>query len=275
MDKKITNIKERVLYLTDLKGVAKEKFFNEIGMTYGSFKGKQKETALNSDAIDKILSIYNDIDANWLITGEGAIFKKNETEKYEHTRETVVKYESLSKKNNLPYVVTIDSHNNDNIVLVPQKLQAGYLQGYNNPKFIKDLPTYRMPGLNNGIFRMFEIEGNSMFPTLPNKSYVVGQYVEDWVKDIKDNQIYAIISNEVEDGIVKRCINRIEKYNNLICKSDNRRNFPTQNIEPSTIKEVWEIKLHLNFQLPDPADVYDRMNDLEADVQELKRHLAK
>lgn len=174
-----------------------------------------------------------------------------------------------------PVVITVDSHNNDNIVLVPQKLQAGYLQDYNNPKFIKDLPTYRMPGLNNGIFRMFEIEGNSMFPTLPNKSYVVGQFVEDWVNDIEDNQIYAIISNEVEGGIVKRCINRIEKYNNLICKSDNRRNFPTQNIEPSTIKEVWEIKLHLNFQLPDPADVYDRMNDLEADLQELKLHLTK
>lgn len=77
MDKKISNIKERVLQVCDLKGVKREDFFNEIGMTYGSFKGSQKKTALNSDAIDKILSIYKDIDANWLITGKGEMFKGN------------------------------------------------------------------------------------------------------------------------------------------------------------------------------------------------------
>lgn len=202
-----------------------------------------------------------EIDGNFILSGKEPILK-NETK--------IVK-----QKNDSPLVITIDSHNKDNIVLVPQKLQAGYLRGYNNPSFIKDLPTYRMPGLNNGIFRMFEVEGNSMFPTLPSKSFVVGQFVENWATDIKDNQIYAIISNEIEDGLIKRCINRITKYNNLICKSDNRRNYPTQNIDPSSIKEIWEIKLHLNFQLPDPADVYDRMNDLEAEMQQLKLSINK
>lgn len=132
-----------------------------------------------------------------------------------------------------------------------------------------------MPGLNNGVFRMFEIEGNSMFPTLPDKSFVIGQFVENWVRDIKDNQIYAVISNEVEDGLVKRCINKIKKYNNLICKSDNRRNYPTQNINPESIKEIWEIKLHLNFQLPDPADIYERMSDFEGEIASLKEIIKK
>lgn len=171
-----------------------------------------------------------------------------------------------------PAVITVDSHNKDNIVLVPYKLKAGYLQGYNDPKFIKKLPSFRLPGINNGIFRMFEIEGLSMFPTLSG-GYVVGQFVENWSRDIKDNRIYAVISNEVQDGLIKRCINRIDKYNNLICKSDNRRNFPTQNINPSSIKEIWEIKVHLNFNLPDPADIYDRVSDLEAELQEIKRKI--
>lgn len=273
MDKKISNIKERVLYLTDLKKDKKESFFEKIDMTYGSFKGKQKETSLNSDAIDRILSIYDDIDANWLITGEGSIFKSKSDQKDNNF--TGKSENILIPKHHYPQIITVDAHNKDNIVLVPQKLQAGYLQGYDNPNFIKDLPTYRMPSLNNGTFRMFEVEGNSMFPTLPNKSFVVGQFVENWITDIKDNQIYAIISNEMEDGLIKRCINRIAKYNNLICKSDNRRNFPTQNIDPSSIKEIWEIKLHLNFQLPDPADVYERINDLEAEMQQLKLNITR
>lgn len=44
-----------------------------------------------------------------------------------------------------PAVITVDSHNKDNIVLVPYKLKAGYLQGYNDPKFIKKLPSFRLP----------------------------------------------------------------------------------------------------------------------------------
>ncbi|WP_312394701.1 helix-turn-helix domain-containing protein [Chryseobacterium sp.] len=199
------------------------------------------------------------INAEWLILGVGAMEKKD------------LILNNFSSTSNQPAVITVDSHNIDNIILVPQTLKAGYITAYNDPVFIKKLPSYRMPGLNNGIFRMFEVEGNSMYPTLSNKSYVVGQFVENWERDIKDNQIYAIISNEIEDGLIKRCINRISKYNNLICKSDNRRNYPTQNIDPKGIKEVWEIKLHLNFQLPDPADIFDRVNDLEAEMQEMKQ----
>jgi hypothetical protein len=90
MDRKITNIKERILYLAELKGVNKELFFKDIGMTYGSFKGKQKESALNSDAIDNILSIYDDVDANWLITGRGEIIKIEEGNKNDNIRKNMI-----------------------------------------------------------------------------------------------------------------------------------------------------------------------------------------
>ncbi|MCU7615628.1 S24/S26 family peptidase [Chryseobacterium sp. PBS4-4] len=220
-------------------------------------------TEPKANVIEKIC-VSLAINPEWIVLGSGPMQKLNN-----------IVAEGKSDYQKFPKVITVDSSNQDNIVLVPQTLKAGYLSGYNNPQFIQKLPSYRMPGLNNGIFRMFEIEGNSMFPTLPNKSFVVGQFVDDWIKSIKDNQIYAIISNEIEDGFVKRCTNRIEKYDNLMCKSDNRRSYPTQNINPSTIKEVWEIKLHLNFDLPDPADIYDRMNDLEAEVQQMKRLLPK
>lgn len=213
-----------------------------------------------------VITKCEDIDANWLLTYKGNMLKDDNNNVVSESRPFYTKQ---------PAIITIDSHNTDNIVLVPQKLKAGYLSGYNNPDFIKKLSTYRMPGLNNGVFRMFEIEGNSMFPTLPNKSYVVGQFVEDWITGIKDNQLYAVISNEIEDGLIKRCVNRIKKYNNLICKSDNRRNYPTQSIDPASIKEVWEIKLHLNFQLPDPADIYDRVSDLEAEIEQIKRLTSK
>lgn len=64
METNFTNIKERILYLTDIKGIAKEKFFEDLGVTYGNFKGKAKEKALSSEVLAKIVSKYPDINPN-------------------------------------------------------------------------------------------------------------------------------------------------------------------------------------------------------------------
>lgn len=265
----MTNFFERIMQLSDFKGYKNP---NDFAKNALSWKSPEKINRLRGGdkmpSVDILLEITNrfeDVDANWLLTGQGEMIKNTLTGAVDAKADYEVK---------TPAVVTVDQHHQDNILLVPQTVQAGYLAGgFSEPAFIKNLPAYRMPGLTNGVFRMFEVRGNSMFPTIPAKSYVVGQFVDNWVQDIKDNQVYVIVSNEIDGGMVKRCINRIEKYNNLLCKSDNRRDYPTQNINPESIKEIWEVKLHLNFSLPDPADLYDRMNDLEAELQEVKRHL--
>lgn len=239
------------------------------------YRLKKENTKPSVDILQDLSNKFEDLNLAWYITGNGSMHidtkvAKDDTRDLDIRTNLIVNGSNRLETNVSPAIVTVDSHNVDNIVLVPQKLQAGYLVGYNNPTFISKLPSFRMPGLNNGVFRMFEVEGNSMFPTLPAKSYVVGQFIDNWITGVKDGQIYAVISNEMEDGLVKRCINKIKKYNNLICKSDNRKNFPTQNINPETIKEIWEIKLHLNFQLPDPADIHDKIYDLEGEVSSLK-----
>lgn len=78
MANKITEIKERVLQIAKYHGVSYEKFSNEIGMSYASFKGKAKFTPLNSDAIANIITIYPDVDCYWLLTGNGQMLKNNE-----------------------------------------------------------------------------------------------------------------------------------------------------------------------------------------------------
>ena len=70
MDKIKTNIKERVLQIAKDKGLSYEFFFNDLGISYSNFKGKQRNTSLQSDSIDKIISKYTDIDLHWLITGQ-------------------------------------------------------------------------------------------------------------------------------------------------------------------------------------------------------------
>lgn len=69
MEKKITTIKERILYYAKTQGISIEKLLESIDMTYGSFKGVAKKTSLNSDAIEKILTKYPDINPYWLLLG--------------------------------------------------------------------------------------------------------------------------------------------------------------------------------------------------------------
>lgn len=213
------------------------------------------------------------LDANFLLTGEGEIEKQNiKEEGYNQTITSlnVTRHEKsvILPESQMPKVVTVDKSGNDNVVLVASKATAGYLQGYGDPEFIERLPTFSLPNINNGTFRMFQVSGHSMYPTISDGSYVVGEWVENWVKDVKDNRIYVVVSDE--GVLVKRVLNRLKKYNSLFLKSDNRKDFPNLTLQPTQVKEVWAVKIHLNFELPDPALLYDRLNDLESEMEHLK-----
>ena len=204
------------------------------------------------------------LNGEFLLSGKGNAFPTLEADK-KYLKENHAQYNTKQT----PQVITVTPQNEDNIVLVDVKAQAGYLNGYDDPSYLKKLPTYNLPSIRNGIFRMFQIEGHSMYPTMHSNAYVVGQFVENWVNDIKDNKIYIIVS--ANDGVVvKRVLNRIDKYSSLYCKSDNRKEYPSFSVDIKDVKEVWEVKLLLSYTLLDPAEIYDRVSDLEAEIIHIK-----
>ena len=46
---------------------------------------------------------------------------------------------------------TINSKNEENIELVPEKAKAGYTSGFSDPDFISDLPVFQLPFLSKGL----------------------------------------------------------------------------------------------------------------------------
>ena len=74
--KKVSNIKERIKVFAENTGENQDVFFEKIGVTSANFRGKKLQTGVNADLIEKIVSLYPDIDLHWLITG-----KRQETEK--------------------------------------------------------------------------------------------------------------------------------------------------------------------------------------------------
>src|ERR1035438_2132478 len=139
----------------------------------------------------------------------------------------------------IPRIITVDNKGNDNIVYVPVKARAGYLLGYGDADFMETLPTFRLPGLNNATYRMFEVEGPSMAPNVLNGDRIIGEWI-DALDKIRDNRVYVIVH---EGGVaVKRVVNRLKERGKLYLKSDtvaHRHEFPTVEIDPADVKEVW------------------------------------
>ena len=276
--------KEKVIKYLDFKNISKRDFYRQTGLSNGFLdSGKH----IGSDNIKIIVDNYRDLNLEWLVMDEGEMIKpnvQNLSHNESRTKSRTFLQDSKNAKNVLlneerqenkfhtPKVVTIDKQGRDNVVLVPNKAAAGYLTGYGDTTFIKSLPTYNLPNISNGTFRMFQVAGDSMEPTIQNQSYVVGEWKENWNEDIKDGRVYIFViqSFEYEGILVKRALNRIDKYGNVLLKSDNRI-YGTKTFTPEEIKEVWEVKLYLSFNIPDPATIYDRMNDLEARLIELEQ----
>ncbi|UAB85012.1 transcriptional regulator [Zunongwangia sp. SCSIO 43204] len=258
------DINSRLIELADKYNISKaSEFAEKTGFNHQTasnyLKGRRTP---NAEALAVIKQKFDNIDLNWLITGEG------EMEEKMVLKETTPDY-SLG---NMPNVITVDHQGNENILMVPVPAQAGYLHGYEDPQYLQQLPAYRLPKLSNGTFRMFEVKGHSMYPTIHSGAIAVGEWCENWQQDIKDNQIYIVVSKE--DGIViKRCLNRLQKYGNLFAKSDNRAEFPSYPIKLEDIVEVWTLKTAFIFDFQDPADLFNRVSDLEAEMLQLRTFL--
>lgn len=263
-----SNIKERVLYISESKGITREKFFEDLGITYGNFKGKAKEKALSSDVLAKIIAKYPEISSEWLLTGNGEMLKsEGATEVIKTPRVEIIEPIKVEGRSLMPKVVVVDDDDNDRIPLVSVKAQAGYLEGYDDSNYIEELPTYSLPEMRNGTYRMFQVSGFSMYPTLQDGSYVIGKFVEDW-EWLGDNRVCVVVT-ERDGVIVKRVTNRAREKGFLYCKSDNR-DYKHIKVMLEDIKEIWECQAHISFEFLDPVTNYQKIAELEVNLSELQ-----
>ena len=166
--------------------------------------------------------------------------------------------------------ISTDQTGNENIEFVPVKASAGYLDGFADPSFIEELPKFKVPMLQNGTFRAFEIKGDSMLPVMPG-SIVVGSYVEDW-HHVKDGHTYIVMSRN--DGIVyKRVFNKIELNETLVLRSDNP-SYPPYSISINEVMELWKAELIISKVERDNElsmdDMFSMISDLKSELSQLK-----
>lgn len=215
MADKISSIKERILKIPENKGISKENFFTEIGMTYGNFKGKSKGTPINSNAIVDILSIYPDINLEWLLTGKGSMLKS------EQTSATAVLDHIADSSNMIPLVsvTAVGGLGNANFSIAERD--------------IKDY--YRIPKFDHKkVDFMIEVEGSSMYPKYNSGDVVACRVIQE-DKFIQWNKTHVIATKD--QGLLIKRIKESEEKHHLTMVSDNK-DYPPFDVPKSEIEGI-------------------------------------
>ena len=133
---------------------------------------------------------------------------------------------------------------------VNEKAKAGYTNGFADPEFIQQLPTFQLPFLSpSKKYRTFQLSGDSMLP-IPDRSWVTGEFLQDWNR-IVTGDAYVVLT--LDEGIVfKIAENLLEKEHKLILYSLNPIYEPFD-IHVNEIKEVWRFVNYISSEIPDPV----------------------
>lgn len=178
-------------------------------------------------------------------------------------------YLETSNTSVIPKVVTVDSADQENMVLVNARAAAGYPQNIQDTSWYKQLPAFDLPlpEFRNATYRGFQVEGDSMLPNLKPGEWVLARAVESF-EHVSGNKIYVVV---LEDAVLVKKLERLPGNSNLMLISLNE-NYPPYEIEPSQIQELWEVSSKLTFGV-DASTEKGLLRQLQDSMEDLKRQL--
>lgn len=141
----------------------------------------------------------------------------------------------------------------EGIAFVPISAQAGYSQHYLEPAYVKDLEHIYIPGMpyKGAKYRIFEVSGDSMEPTLKEHQHVVGERVEiDYWSSIARYYIYVVVT---EDQIMVKRLYTEKGWDYFILISDNKDFYPQFRIDKKDVRELWLVKRKMDWEMPPPS----------------------
>lgn len=235
---------ERIVFLRELMNCSQKDFSGRIGITQGALSQIESgKSQASFETIRRISEEYN-VNCNWLVSGFG----------------DVLLHESQNENNRI--------REKARIPLIKEEAHAGYIRGFHDKKFILELDSYQIPGFENGNYRLFEIAGDSMVPTIRPGDIVVCEYVQN-LSVLGESELCVLISDE---GILaKRVSSFSDKDDRLRLASDNP-DYESLEMETMEIHEVWAIRARIStqFESPGASSNSKRLEQVEKDIQALK-----
>ncbi|MCX2679995.1 LexA family transcriptional regulator [Galbibacter sp. EGI 63066] len=176
--------------------------------------------------------------------------------------------------NTAPKVLTVDPDNNDAIVLVNVKAAAGYPHNVQDLDWYEELPAFNLPlpEYRNATYRGFQVEGDSMLPSLHPKEWVLGKAVESI--DMLDNHSICVVV--MHDSVLVKKVQKHDHEEKLSLISLNPE-YPPITIDTFQIQELWQVSSKLSFEIDkNPGDatlvqIQNSISELKNEINRLKQ----
>jgi transcriptional regulator with XRE-family HTH domain len=145
------------------------------------------------------------------------------------------------------------------VSLVRRSQAEEYLHRYQQPEYLRELSTFTLPALPTGTYRAFEVGDDFPF----DGALLVGSLVRNAV-DVEDGKSYILVLRH--QGIVfRRAYNQVKFKGTLLLSADHTPK-PSLEVALKDVLEIWEWKVFVSIQLPDPGLSIERVRNLVQDL---------
>lgn len=216
---------KNIRFLRDQQGWTQQELSDKVGLKRGVIGSYEEFRCLPGLPIILKLADVFQIDLDTLARVDLAKLAPKEPSKRKY------------KKGKEVLTITVDKDGKPNIDLINGKASAGYLGGYQDEEYVRELISISLPFLTKDrTYRAFEIEGDSMLPVQP-KSIIVAEYVDN-LSNIKNGECYIVVTRDA--GITyKRLYTILADSNQLVLISDNSH-FKPFTVSFYDVVEVWK-----------------------------------
>ncbi len=239
-------------YLRAEKGWTQQELADALGVPRPTYSGWERGSA--EPSITHLIQIANMFE----VTLDGLLKDDLSNTQFEVNQSAQMRVLAIS----------VDNTGEEQIELIDTTAEAGYLESYKDPEFIKDLPKIKLPDLPVGTYRAFEISGDSMLP-VASGSLIIARYVEQ-IEHIKNGRTYVIATTN--NGLVYKRIQNLSQAQSILAISDNRI-YPPFEIRYEQIMEIWEFHALVEFNDDQKfvvEDLSDNLNEMNGKLDEIR-----
>ncbi|WP_340203091.1 XRE family transcriptional regulator [Ascidiimonas sp. W6] len=169
-----------------------------------------------------------------------------------------------------PKVVSTNPEGDENLIMVNVKAAAGYPSNLQDVEWFDALPAFNLPlpQFRNATYRGFEVEGDSMLPSLLPGEWVLGKAIIS-IDEVTNGVICVIVT---KDTVVVKKIQKLQDPSKLVLISLNDF-YPPFTVEVNDIQELWEVKSKLSFDIDSNPSQEVILSQLQQSVETLKNEI--
>ena len=169
-----------------------------------------------------------------------------------------------------PKIISVNESGNDSILLVNQKAAAGYPNNIQDVEWYQSLPAFNipLPEYRNASYRGFQVEGDSMLPSIKPNEWVLGRAVPS-INEATDSKIYIVV---LKDSVLVKKLEKVPNNpQNIRLISLNDHYLPID-VRVKDIKELWLVNSKLSFGIDEPSES-SLLRQLQQSMDELKAQI--